>query len=132
MANQICQIDSGNFSSGEGKKGNFSAYTAEHGRIFIHKNQMNQLGFNTDKDLTFPLFAIIKENEIQTRDADGELTDVIAKRLQAVSIFKTEDAALDAFTSSERLAIKAKAKVHAVAKASGLTESMMNSVLAVA
>ena len=128
----MTEILSGSFTSGEGKKGNFTAYNENGERIFIHKRTMESLGFNTNADIKFPFYAIIDEKEIQTLDKNGELSDTLVKRLQALSIFKTEDEMLDASTSSERFAIKAKARVQSVAKASGLTESAIDSLLSVA
>lgn len=129
---QMSEILSGSFTSGEGKKGNFTAYNSNGDKIFIHKRTMESLGFNTNEDIKFPFYTIMDDKDIKTRDKDGNLSDNVATRLQALSIFKTEDEMLDAFTSSERLAIKAKARVQSVAKASGLTETAIDALLSVA
>lgn len=129
---QMASIISGAFTSGEGKKGNFTARDANGEQIFIHKKTMESLGWLENKDITFPFYAITGEKEINTRDANGELTDTVVKRVQALSIFKTEDDMLNAYTSGERLAIKAKSLVQATAKASGLTQSAIDALLAVA
>ena len=129
---QMTEIVSGKFTTGENAKGNFTAYDANGERFFIHKSQMESAGLKSDKDIKFPLFAITDEKEIQTRDANGELTDVLVKRAQALSIFKSEDEMINAFNSSARLAIKAKTNLQAVATASGLNQSTINSLLEIA
>jgi hypothetical protein len=129
---QMTEILSGSFTSGEGKLGNFTAYNANGEKIFIHKRTMESLKWLTNADVKFPFYAITDDKEINTRDKDGQLTEVKATRLQALSVFETEDAMTDAFTSSERLAIKAKAKVQSVAKASGLNDAAIDALLSVA
>ena len=128
----MTEITSGKFTTGENSKGNFTAYDANGERFFIHKSQMASAGLLADKDITFPLFAITDEKDIQTRDSNGELTDVMVKRAQALSIFKTEDEMINAFNSSARLQIKAKQNLQAVATASGLSQSTINSLLEIA
>lgn len=128
----MTEILSGSFTSGEGKKGNFTAYNANGERIFVHKNTMESLGLKKNEDVKFPFYAITDDKDIQTRDENGELSGVMVSRLQALSVFKTEDEMLDAFTSSERLAIKAKARVQSVAKDSGLAQSAIDALLSVA
>lgn len=129
---QMTELQSGAFTKGENAKGNFTAYDANGERFFIHKNTINALGWLTDADVKFPFYAITDEKEIQTRDANGELTDVLVKRAQALSIFKTEDDMINAFNSGARLQIKAKQNLQAVATASGLSQSTINSLLEIA
>ena len=68
-------ITSGKFANGEGQRGNFTGYNAKGNRIFIHKAQMENLGWTKDSDVK-PFYALIEERDIQTRDVNGELTDV--------------------------------------------------------
>jgi hypothetical protein len=122
------QILSGKFSAGEGTKGNFTGYNAKGERIFVHKAQMETLGFVTDKDVK-PFFAVIGEKEIATRNEDGEITDVMVKRLQALSVFKDSAALISAVNSDAVLDLNAKAALATAAKASGLTESAVDAIL---
>lgn len=122
----------GSFTSGADRKGNFTAYDSNGERVFIHKATMEALGWKENKDVTFPFFGITDNKDIQTRDENGELTDVMVKRFQALSIFKSEDEMINAFNSSARLAIKAKQNLQSVASASGLSDSVINSLLAIA
>lgn len=126
------QILSGKFTTGEGQKGNYTAYNSKGERIFIHKNQMESLGWKADADVALPFFALIDERDIQTRDENGQLTDVLVKRLQALSIFKTDSALIAACNADAKLEIAAADDLKTMASSAGLTESQVNSLLAVA
>lgn len=123
------KILSGKFANGEGQKGNFTGYNASGKRIFIHKAQMEAIGMKEDKDFK-PFFALVDEREIQTRDANGELTDVLVKRLQALSCFKTEAELVDAVNADAKIDIAIALDLKATASTAGLTESQVNSLLA--
>jgi hypothetical protein len=130
MANMV-QILSGNFSKAEGSKGNFSGYDSEGVRIFIHKAQMEGLGITKDADVK-PFYALVAERDIQTRDIDGNLTDVLTKRLQATAVFKTEGELYNAKNSSARLQLGAMLDLQKTASAQGLSESQVNALLSTA
>ena len=122
----------GRFANGEGQKGNYTAYNTKNEQIFIHKNVMEGLGWATDKDVPKQFYALIDERDIQTRDENGDLTDVLVKRLSATAIFEEEEELINAFNSDARLAIKIKQDLKAIATSAGLTESAMSSFLEVA
>ena len=126
------QILSGNFSSGEGRKGNFSGYNAAGERIFFHKTQMEALGFKTDQDITFPLYALVDKKPMKTRDADGAITDVLTDRLQALSVFKTAEALTAAVNADFALSLDAAKARKEMATAAGLNEESVNTLLQLA
>lgn len=123
------QISSGNFSKGDTSKGNFTGYNAKGEKIFIHKAQMESLGFKKDADVKFPFFAVIGNRDIQTRDEEGNLTNTMVSRLQALSVFKTQNELVNAVNSDAKLAIAAQADLASSAKASGLTDKMVEALL---
>lgn len=125
------KIVSGKFANGEGQKGNFTGYNAGGQRIFIHKAQMEALGWSKDADVK-PFYALVDEKDIQTRDANGELTDVLVKRLQALSVFKTQEELIDAVNSDAKIEIAVALDLKATATSAGLTDSQVNNLLAVA
>jgi hypothetical protein len=125
------KILSGKFANAEGQKGNFTGYNASGQRIFIHKAQMDALGFTKDADVK-PFFALVDERDIQTRDANGELTDVLVKRLQALSVFKTQEDLVDAVNSDAKIEIAAALDLKATATSAGLTDQQVNSLLSAA
>lgn len=129
MSKQMSEIHSGNFSKGDKAQGNFTGYTSDGEKFFINKALLASTGWTKDADVKFPFYAITGETEIQTRDADGELTDTLVKRSKALSIFKTEDEMINAFNSSARMQIKAKVNLAQVATASGLSTATINSLL---
>ena len=134
------QILSGNFAigkdaiTGKDKAGNFSGYNAKGKRIFIHKAQMEALGFKTDADLKgkFPLFAIVDDRELPVRDENGEVTNppVMTKRLQALSVFTTKEAMISAYNSDAEFEIAAKSALQNTAKTAGLSVEAVNALLA--
>jgi hypothetical protein len=127
MANMI-QILGGNFSKGDKAKGNFTGKDSEGQKVFIFKAQMESLGIKTDADFT-PFYALVIENEIQTRDADGNISEVTAKRTEATSVFKTEEELFNAKNSSARLKIGATLNLQKTASAAGLNEVDMQTLL---
>ncbi len=122
------KILSGNFSAGDGKKGNFSGYNTKGQRIFVNKKQMDSLGIKTDAEVK-PFYAVIDEKEIDTFDANGVLTGVMTKRLQALSVFKTEAELIDAVNADDLLEINAKSALVKSANAVGLTQAQLDAVL---
>lgn len=123
------KIVAGNFSSGEGKKGNFSGYNASGQRIFINKKQMEGLGITKDADVK-PFFAVIAEREIDTLDESGTATGVMVKRLQALSVFKTEAELIDAVNADNLLEVKAKSALKEAATAANLGQKEVEALLA--
>lgn len=130
----LTTVISGNFTTGEGAKGNFSARNAT-GNFFIHKRLMATLNFNSDADLKDengefkPFYAILQEREITTRNAEGELTDQKAKRLQAVSIFKTKAQMLEAVNADAKLQIEASNQLKQFATTQGLDQKTVEALL---
>jgi len=125
------QIIAGNFA-GEGSKGNFSGYNAKGQRIFIHKRMMEAHGWSKDGDVKFPFFAIVGEREIQLMDADGNLTEEKVFRTQALSVFPTKEAMIEAYNSDAQFELEAKVALGVTAKAAGLTDEAVKQLLAVA
>lgn len=125
------KILSGKFANGEGQKGNFTGYNAAGNKVFIHKAQMEAMGFTKDADFK-PFFALIDKRDIQTRDANGELTDVLVKRLQALSTFKTQEDLIDALNSDAKIEIAAALDLKATATSAGLTDTQLSNLLSVA
>lgn len=127
-------IHSGNFSA----KGNFTGYTALGEKLFIHKSQMNGLGWSKQDDVKFPFYAIgtvrqigqLDENAQPKMNADG--TAVLVDRLQALSVFATKEALTSAHVDTATLDIEIKQAVTSQAKSAGLTDSAINSLLSVA
>ena len=125
-------ITSGKFATGEGQKGNFTAYNSRREQIFIHKSVMAEQGWKEDKDVPKMFYALVDDKDIQTRDENGELTDKTVKRLTALSIFGTEADLINAVNSDARLEVAIKQDLKAIATSAGLTEASMKSLLEVA
>lgn len=128
MARQT-KITSGKFATGEGSKGNFTGYNAKGERVFIHKAQMESIGMSKNEDFK-PFYALIDEKDIQTRDENGELTDIMVKRLQALSVFKSAEDLISAVNADSLLEIQAKQALVASAKSSGLDQKAVDLLLA--
>lgn len=126
------QILSGKFSTGADAKGNFSGYNAGGERIFIHKAQMEAAGFTDASSVKFPFFALIANKPIQTRDANGDITEVVVDRLQALSVFTTDEALTTAVNADYALTLKAAAARKEMATAAGLNEASVNTLLSLA
>ena len=118
-------ITSGNFSA----NGNFSGYDASGERWFVHGRAMESLGMKEDKDLAFPLYAIVTEREIQSRDENGDLSDTMVIRKQATAIFKTVGELVSAKNADIALEIAIKADLEATVSKSGLSESSVKALL---
>lgn len=126
------QILSGKFATGDKQQGNFTGYNAAGERIFIHKAQMESLGFIVDKDITFPFYALIDIKPMQTRDEDGKLTNVLTDRLKALSVFKTAEALTAAVNADFALSLDAAKARKEMATAAGLNEASVNTLLQMA
>ena len=126
------QILSGKFSTGTDSKGNFSGYNAGGERIFIHKSQMESVGFVTADDVKFPFYALIANKPIQTRDANGDITEVVVDRLQALSLFKSAAELTAAVNADFALSLDAAKARKEMATAAGLNEASVNALLELA
>lgn len=117
---------SGNFSA----NGNLSGYNSLGERFFVHKRIMDSLGIDAS-NLTFPLFALVDEKEINPKDEDGNiLSDVTVKRAQALSVFKTMQELIDAKNADFKLDVAIQQDRAVYAKDLGLTDSAVNALLA--
>lgn len=127
-------IHSGNYSA----NGNFSGYTAKGERLFIHKTQMNGLGLEAGALPSFPFYAIGATKMIGQLDANGKpafkedgITLVEVPRLQALSIFSNEEKLTAAHVDDATLDIRIKSAISGAATSAGLTQSAIDSLLAV-
>lgn len=124
------KILSGKFANAEGQKGNFTGYNSAGERIFIHKSQMETIKMKADADFK-PFFALTDEKDIQTRDANGELTETTVKRLQALSVFTTLEELMSAENSDFELKIASNKYRNNLASTSGLNEAQINALMEV-
>ena len=122
-------ILSGNFSTGENAKGNFSGYNSKGERFFIFKQQMEGAGMAETKDVKYPFFALIAEREIETRDDAGELTGIMVKRTQATAVFKTMEECKVASNADAKLEIEIAEDLTTFATSKGFTTEQVNSLL---
>lgn len=125
---QTVTIIDGNFTG----KGNFSGYNAAGQRIHVPARQMENLGLTDRKQIEFPLYALVVEREFASVDGNNIPTGEKFKRVQAGSIFLTEEEMMTAANADDLLRLKTKANLAAQAKSVGLTESAINSLLSVA
>lgn len=122
-------IASGKFTS----NGNYTGYTALGQRVFVHKAQMEST-FPKPEDVKHPFFAVITDKEINPFDAEGKpQTDangqlVVAVRTQALSVFATKQALLDARVDAVTLDMDIAAAVTGKAKAAGLSDAQINAL----
>ena len=127
-------ISSGNFTG----NGNFSGYTALGQRIFIHKRQMESLGWSKAEEVKYPFFVIGEVKQIGQLDEQGapktsaEGTPVLVDRLQALSCFKSKQEMIDAHVDTATLDISIKAAVKSSASAAGLSEAAITDLLQLA
>ena len=129
-------IVSGNFSA----NGNFSGYTALGERLFIHKTQMNSLGFSkeSDKPVSFPFYAIGATKQIGQLDENGKAkvnvdgTPLTVDRLQALSIFGSKESLTNAHVDTATLDIEIASAIKSQASAKGLSETAINKLMELA
>lgn len=122
------KIVRGNFSKGENSKGNFTGWNVKGKKIFVAKAQMEGLGITKDADFK-PFFTLIDTVQIPTRDENGEITDVMTDRLQALSVFKTQEELVEAYNADSNIDIAIKLDLQKTASASGLSEVQMQALL---
>jgi hypothetical protein len=129
------RIISGTFTAA----GNFSGYTALGKRIHIFKRQMEALGFSAEnapaaKD--FPLFVIAEEKTISQLDAnrqpvlDTNGNPVTDKRLTATAVFSSKDQITEACVEESTLVAEIKDSIAKAASSKGLTQSVVDSLVA--
>ena len=128
-------ITSGSFTGA----GNFTAYNALGERIFVHKRIMESQALSATALPQYPLFAIIDNKMIGQFAEDGHTpltnadgTPVMVERLQALSIFKTKQALIDAHVDNATLDVEIKSAVSTKATEAGLTKESIDRLLAVA
>ena len=125
-------IISGTFTAA----GNFSGYTALGKRIHIFKRQMQALGLTADDDVKFPLYAIAEEKTISKLDAnrqpvlDEQGNPVTDKRLTATAVFNSKDAITEACVEESTLTAEIKDSIAKAASSKGLTQSVVDSLVA--
>jgi hypothetical protein len=118
--------------------GNYTAYSALGERVFIHKRVMQSQKWAKDADVTLPFYAIIDTKEIGQLDDAGKPkmndngTVLLVERLQALSIFASEESLTNAQVDNVTLDIRVKSAIKSSASSAGLTESAIESLLAVA
>lgn len=124
-------ITSGSFTS----NGNYTGYNALGERLFIHKRQMESLGWSKNEQVKFPFYVIggtkmigqLDENGTPKTNADG--SPVLVERLQAFSVFADKAALTQAHVDNATLDIEIKGAVAAEAKKAGLTEKAVETLL---
>jgi hypothetical protein len=136
----MSQILNGKFSSGidaitkKAKQGNFTGYSEDGTQIFISKQLMESIGIKTEADLknadgSFKsFFTIFDAREIPQADKDGEMT-LTAQRVQALSVFLTEESMVNAFYASERRKIVGQGGLKTLATTVGLSDATVNAIL---
>jgi len=120
-------INNGSFT----KAGNFSGYTALGQRVHIYQRQMEALGWATNDDVQFPFYCIGDLKEIQPVDEQGVPTGEITERLTALSVFKTREEIKSAHADAAFLDIEIKQSISEQATKVGLSQSAIESLLAV-
>jgi len=127
-------VQSGGFTNA----GNFTAYSALGERVFIHKRVMESQKWTKTEDVKFPFYAIIDTKEIGQLDDAGKPkmndngTALLVQRLQALSIFASEESLTNAQVDNVTLDIRVKSAIKSSASSAGLTESAIESLLSVA
>jgi len=130
-------IISGGFATGPNAQGNFSGYTALGKRVHIFKRQMEALGWTTNEDVKFPFYAIAEVKTITKLDANrqpviDELTGqaVTSERLTATAVFQEKDSIVEACVEEATLSAEIKQSIAKAASSKGLTQSMVDSLVA--
>ena len=127
---ETVQIVRGKFTD----NGNFSAYDAVGiDRIHVPSGVMESAGFKKGDSIKFPLYAIVVERTFNVLDENGNPKEGDTfKRLQAGSVFTTEEALSEAANGNSLLKAKVKADYKAKTTAMGLTEEAINALAAIA
>ena len=129
-------IVSGNFSSGENAQGNYTGYTALGKKVFIFKRQMKSLGWESDDAVKFPFYVIAEEKTISKLDAnrkpvvDDAGNPLTSQRFQATAVFTNKDNIIEAYVDEATLEAEIKQSIAKVATSKGLTQSVVESLVA--
>ena len=123
-------IYSGNFTS----NGNFSGYDATGTRIHVPGRLIESLGYNKDNVATiqFPLYAVVASREFNVLGEDQKPTGEVFNRLQAGSLFKTEDSLIQAVNAYAKLTLKAQSELVKTAKSLELTDEVLKELITAA
>lgn len=128
-------INNGSFTTA----GNFSGYTALGERVHIYSRQMQALGWSKDADVKFPFYVIGTMKQVGQLDANGKTVvdattgvAITSERLTALSAFKTRDEIKQAHADASLLDIEIAQEIRSQASAAGLTEQVVNNLLALA
>ncbi len=125
-------IISGTFTAA----GNFSGYTAMGKRVHIFKRQMQALGLTADADVKFPLYAIAEIKTISKLDAnrnpvvDEQGNPVTDQRLTATAVFADKAAITEACVEESTLTAEIKDSIAKAASSKGLTQSVVDQLVA--
>jgi hypothetical protein len=129
------EILSGSFS----KNGNFTGYTilGRAGKVFIHKTQMESLGWKEDKDVKYPFYTIANSETYSQLGADGApvIKDGVPEtfqRLTAACVFAAKANLIAARVNASTLDVEVTKEVSATAKAAGLTDEAVAALLEMA
>lgn len=126
------RIISGDFTAA----GNFSGYTALGKRVHIFKRQMDSLGWTPDAKGEFPFYVIAEEKAIGKLDAnkqpvvDEQGNPVTEQRLTATAVFETKESITEACVEESTLNAEIKQSIAKSASAKGLTQSVVDSLVA--
>jgi hypothetical protein len=124
-------IIQGNFAKSAGNKGNFTAYNAQKEQIFINKALVATIGITNDATFK-PFFALISERMITPFDANG-VPMAPTPRLEATSVFLTEDELIKAELADYSLEIKKQVMkrqmLETAIKSAELDESSVHAIL---
>lgn len=121
-------VFSGNFATGEGQLGNYSAYPEDGVRLHIPKKLMENNGWTKNEEVKFPFFVLVNEREIDTRDEEGNLTGVLVKRKQVTAIFTDINKLVEAKTASKRVDILCAQSLKSAVETAGLTVDELRSL----
>jgi hypothetical protein len=95
---------------------------------------MEALGWNTQADVVLPFFCIAETKKIGSLNADGSAVvdangvEITSDRLTALSAFKTKAEITQAHADSSLLDVEIAQAIQTQAKASGLSESAINTL----
>lgn len=126
------RIISGGFTTA----GNFSGYTALGKRVHIFKRQMDSLGWSANEEVKFPFYAIAEEKTIGKLDAnrnpvvDDAGNPVTDTRLTATAVFTDKTNIIEACVEEATLGAEIKESIAKQATSKGLTQSVVDSLVA--
>ena len=125
------KIESGNFT----EAGNFSAYDDEGNRYFVFARVMQNNGWSTNEEVTFPFYAKVVAKAIGQLDGNNEAVvdingvPVTTLRDQITCIYKSRQALIDSAVDKISLEIEIQSAVQAQATSAGLSQTRVNALL---